>query len=121
VHRVTRVLIAEPSPDVRLLLRHAVKHVGFDPVELTARERTDPSSVDVILLEPALRGGLELARTARRMRPGLPLVICSIYSATPEMAALDPVAYLVKPFRREELEQALLLAAAPAPRHRHAA
>ncbi len=116
MRRVTRVLIAEPSPDVRLLLRRAVKRLGFDAVELTSRERADPSSADVLLLEPAMRGGLELARTARRTRPGFPIVICSIYSVTRELAELEPVAYLVKPFRREELEQALSCAATPAPR-----
>jgi CheY-like chemotaxis protein len=112
------VLIAEPSPDVRLLLRHAVEHVGFIPVELTSRARADPSSVDVMLLEPAMRGGPELALIARRLQPGLPIIICSIYSATPELAALEPVDYLVKPFRREELEQALRQAA---PAHTQAA
>ncbi|MGI8580075.1 MAG: response regulator [Solirubrobacteraceae bacterium] len=110
---MTRVLIAEPSPDVRLLLRRAVKRLGFEAVELTSRERADPSSADVLLLEPAMRGGVELAHTARRFRSGVPIVICSIYSATPELAALEPVAYLVKPFRREELARALSRAATP--------
>jgi DNA-binding response OmpR family regulator len=116
VHVVTRVLIAEPSPDVRSLLRRAVKQVGFDPVELTAREREDPSGADVLLLEPAMRGGVELARSARQSRPALAIVMCSIYSCTPELAALEPVAYLVKPFRREELERALRVAGASASR-----
>jgi CheY-like chemotaxis protein len=113
---MTRVLIAEPSPDVRALLRRAVKRLGFDPVELTPSERADPSGVDLLLLEPAMRGGLDLARAARRSRPDLPIVMCSIFSSTPEFAELRPAAHLVKPFRREALEHALRRAARPVSR-----
>ncbi len=93
-----------------------MRQAGFDPVELTSREREDPSGADVLLLEPAMCGGVELAQAARRIRPRFPIVMCSIYSCTPELAALEPAAYLVKPFRRDELEQALRAADAPAPR-----
>lgn len=95
-----------------MLLRRAVERVGFDAVEVSARGRAGSLPPDVLLLEPAMRGGVELARTARRTWPGLPIVICSIFSATPELAELEPAAYLVKPFRREELEEALRAAGA---------
>lgn len=105
---MTRVLIAEPSPDVRALLRRAVTRLGFDPFELSAAVRANPRGFDILLLEPAVRGGLELAREARRHDPALPIVVCSIHSPTPEVAVLGPCAHLVKPFHREQLADALL-------------
>lgn len=108
---MARVLVAEPSPDVRLLLRRVVARLGFEPVELDSARRSDPAGFDVLLLEPAMVGGLKLAQRARRRDPALPIVVCSIYSPRDDVTALEPVAHLVKPFRRVELEAALYAAA----------
>jgi CheY-like chemotaxis protein len=108
-----RVLIAEPSPDVRLLLRRVIARMGYEPVVLDPHTRADPQGFDALLLEPAIVGGIELARAARARRPDLPIVICTIGSRTPEVAELGAVAHVTKPFQRPELEKALHLALGP--------
>lgn len=62
---------------------------------------------DVFVFEPSCETQLELARELRRLSPDVRLVACSINDRTPELAALEPVAHLLKPFRRSELAAAL--------------
>lgn len=107
---VPRILIAEPSPDVRLLMRWVVARLGHEPVVLDPSMRREPRGIDALLLEPAMLGGIELAREARRLKPGLPIVICTIGSRDKAASALEPIAHLTKPFARAELERALLVA-----------
>ena len=106
---MARVLIAEPSADVRALLERAVRRLGHEPV-VHERRADDGAEADVLLLEPAFNGGMELARTLRRDRPQLAIVICSIFPPSEEMQDLAPAAHVLKPFQRDTLEDALLLA-----------
>ena len=106
--RAVRVLIGEPFPEVARLLEHAVGHLGHEAVaQRGAWDGTQLPDVDVLVLEPELENGLELARALRREKPGLP-VICTV-NGTPRHGVdeLDPVATLVKPFALAELEAAL--------------
>jgi DNA-binding response OmpR family regulator len=102
------VLIGEPFPEVAQLLERAVGRLGHEAV---AHEPgwadTALPDVDVLVLEPELHDGLELARALRREKPELP-VICTL-SGDPgrDVAELDPVATLVKPFALADLETAL--------------
>lgn len=108
---MARVLIAEPSADVRALLERAVLRLGHVPVMHERRAADgDGADADVLLLEPAFNGGMELARTLRRDRPELAIVICSIFPPSEELQDLAPAAYVLKPFQRDTLEDALQLA-----------
>jgi len=102
-----RILIAEPYPEIRELLTHVVTNLGFEPVLVDAPGQEQLPETDVLLLEPALPGGVELAQSLRKARPDLPIVCVSIYPATAEIAALAPVAYLLKPFALTALQTAL--------------
>jgi CheY-like chemotaxis protein len=102
-----RVLIAEPYPEIRELLTHVVTNLGFEPMHVDAPGHEQLLETDVMLLEPALPGGVELAQTLRKARPDLPIVCVSIYPATAEIVALAPVAYLLKPFALTALQTAL--------------
>jgi CheY-like chemotaxis protein len=102
-----RILIAEPYPEIRELLTHVVTSLGFEPVLVDALGHEQPTETDVMLLEPALAGGVELAQNLRKTRPDLPIVCVSIYPATAEVVALAPVAYLLKPFSLSVLQTAL--------------
>ncbi len=62
---------------------------------------------DVLVLEPGADGALELARRLRRRRPDAPIVCVSIFSPTAEQRALEPIAYLRKPFAIGAFECAL--------------
>lgn len=107
---MARVLIAEPSADVRALLERAVRRLGHEPVVHQRRADGDTEAADVLLLEPAFNGGVELARSLRREQPRLPIVICSIFPPSEELQELAPAAHVLKPFQRETLEDALQLA-----------
>jgi CheY-like chemotaxis protein len=113
---VARVLIAEPSADVRALLARAVRRVGHEVLELDPRAPEPAPDADVLLLEPACANGLAAARALRARSPGLPIVICSIFPPRPDLLHLGAIAHVVKPFDRQVLEQALQDAAASASR-----
>lgn len=107
---MARVLIAEPSADVRALLERAVRRLGHEPVVHLRHADERDADADVLLLEPAFNGGVELARTLREDRPRLAIVICSIFPPTEELQDLAPAAYVLKPFQRDTLEDALMVA-----------
>jgi CheY-like chemotaxis protein len=111
IREMARVLIAEPSADVRALLERAIVRLGHEPVVHDA-SRPDQGAVDVLLLEPAYNGGVELAWEMRGAQPGLAIVICSIFPPSRELSELAPVAHLLKPFQRDALEDALTAAVA---------
>jgi hypothetical protein len=67
--------------------------------------------VDALLLEPADADALATAETLRASREGLPIVCASIYPESEQFDALQPLAYLLKPFALADLERALCAAA----------
>ena len=98
------VLIAEPNEDIQELLEILVgrryRTLATDTFEL--------DEVDMAVVDPTGHGGLELTR--RLHQEGIPLVLISIYPPSADLLALDPIAYLEKPFTPRDLELALLLA-----------
>lgn len=107
---MAKVLIAEPSADVRALLERSIRRLGHDPIEHDRNRGDGDGEVDVLLLEPAFNGGLDLARTMRATQPDLAIVICSIFPPSAELQELAPIAHVLKPFQREALEEALAAA-----------
>lgn len=101
------VLIAEPSGDVRALLERSVRRLGHDAIVHDRLVCNDDVEIDVLLLEPAFNGGIQLAQTLRTSHPQLAIVICSIFPPSPELQELAPVAHVLKPFQRDALEEAL--------------
>lgn len=112
---MARVLIAEPSADVRALLERSVRRLGHEAViHDRLHVPDDDDEIDVLLLEPAFNGGIELALTMRSDHPHLAIVICSIFPPSPDLHELAPVAHVLKPFQRDALEEALQAAVAAA-------
>ena len=101
---MARILIAEPSAEIRELLQHLVTRLGHVP--LIAGESADGDAFDAVVAEPAM-GGLGWARRARERDPDVPIVFVSIEPASSEARALNPAAYLMKPFGRCDFERAL--------------
>jgi DNA-binding response OmpR family regulator len=102
---MARILIHEPHPDVRVLLEAIVRRAGHFPVghgELTSDE-----TPELMILEPASADGLAAAAKLRRRLEDLPIICTSIEPPNFASKALEPVAYLVKPFRLGELEAAI--------------
>jgi DNA-binding response OmpR family regulator len=101
---MARVLICEPHDDIRALLGLVIRRLGHEPVVYRGEE-LELISVDVAVIEPGEPVGLELARHLRRR--AVPVLFTSIYPADDETLALEPAAYLVKPFPLYALERAL--------------
>jgi CheY-like chemotaxis protein len=100
---VARVLICEPHPEVRELLRRVVVRLGHQPVLDDAALQP----VDAILLEPAHPPSVERARAFRAADDHTPIVCASIELPDAGSRRLAPIAYLVKPFALPDLEHAL--------------
>jgi DNA-binding response OmpR family regulator len=102
---MARILIHEPHPDVRVLLAAVVRRAGHDPVG--HGELTNGDAPELMILEPASADGLAAAARLRRRLEDLPIICASIEPPSVATKALEPVAYLVKPFRLGELEAAI--------------
>lgn len=103
-----RVLILEPYREVRALLSWLVTHRGAEPVGRDALETGgDP---DLVILEPAASPALALVQRLRQRNPALPIVSVSIKPMSREMAELEPLAHVIKPFELDELERTLAAA-----------
>jgi CheY-like chemotaxis protein len=107
---MARILISEPHPDLRILLEAIVRRAGHEPVghgELASDE-----APAVMILEPASAADLAAAAGLRRRLENLPIICTSILPPTEQTRELGPVAYLIKPFRLQELETAIASALA---------
>ena len=106
------ILIVDPDAATRSLLEVLCRRLGHAPVG--AVDWIDGAEPDLLLLEPASRPGMRLARGFRRRFPHLPILCVSIDGPSGETLSLDPVAHVMKPFRRSQLERALEQALVPA-------
>lgn len=102
---MARILIHEPHPDVRVLLEAVVRRAGHEPVG--HGELTIDDTLELMILEPASADGLAAAAKLRRRLEGLAIICASIEPPNAVTKALEPVAYLMKPFRLGELEAAI--------------
>ncbi len=105
---MARIRIAESHPDIGPLFACVVARLGHEPV-------LDESwPVDAIIVDVDSPAGRELARES--YRSGTAFVCVSIRDPQPELNALAPAAYLVKPFALRELGDALRrIVGSPAP------
>jgi hypothetical protein len=100
------VLICEPHPEVRELLRRIVVRLGHEPV----LEDAELAPVDAILLEPSHAPSVERAQAFRAVNGDTPIVCASIELPDVGSRRLAPIAYLVKPFALPDLQHAIVRA-----------
>ena len=106
------ILIVDPDSATRSLLELLCQRLGHRPIG--PREWVDGEEPDLLLLEPASKPGVRLARGFRRRFPDLPILCVSIDGPSGDVSSLNPVAHLMKQFRRSQLERALGQALIPA-------
>jgi len=108
---VATVLIVDPDPATRSLLELLCRRLGH--LVIGPRDWVNGEEPDLVLLEPASRPGVRLARGVRHRFPQLPILCVSIDGPSDESRELEPVAHVMKPFRRNQLELALEQALIP--------
>ena len=105
------ILIVDPDSATKSLLELLCERLGHRPIG--PREWIEGEEPDLLLLEPASRPGVRLARGFRRRFPHLPILCVSIDGPSGDIMSLNPVAHVMKPFRRSQLERALEQALIP--------
>jgi len=117
--RQSRILVVDDEPfvcdSIQMLLTfdgHAVKTANN---AAKALEIFDPSKFDLLITDYAMPGmqGTELAKAIRQIAPGLPVILVTAYaemldSWQADLSEIDCV--VSKPFRLEDLRQAVLRA-----------
>jgi len=117
-----RILLVEDDPIVGALVCAALTDWGHEITRATTADQamtliTSGEAFDLVLTDvvmPGAASGLDLARTVRQLRPGLPVVLATGYSEG--IVAGEGFRVLAKPFRMETLINAIedALAASPA-------
>jgi CheY-like chemotaxis protein len=118
------ILIVEDDPLIAMTAADMIKDIGHDALEAPSGERAlailnSGEPIDLVMTDHAMPGmsGLDLAREARRLRPGIPILIATGYPDLPEARALD-LRCVFKPYVQEQLDAEIseLLAGASEPR-----
>lgn len=115
------VLVVEDEPEVRLLVIAFLRSLGYTVLAaanaIEGQELLDANPQIELLFSDVILGagctGAELARDARRLRPGLSILLTSGYEQPAAEAQVQPgseFALLRKPYTREELGAAVRLA-----------
>jgi PAS domain S-box-containing protein len=109
------VLVVEDEPDVRAIAEAFLRSLGYathavaDAAQALALLRED-AAVDLLFSDVMLGEGLDgyaLAHAARRLRPQLPVLLASGYNETAARSGELPFELLRKPYRREQLAEAV--------------
>jgi PAS domain S-box-containing protein len=119
------VLVVEDEPDVRAIAEAFLRSLGFatravgDAAQALALLR-EGAVVDLLFSDVMLGEGMDgyaLAHAARALRPQLPVLLASGYNETAARSGELPFELLRKPYRREQLAEAVQrqLHAPPAP------
>jgi hypothetical protein len=103
---MARIVIWEPRAELRDLFEATVAQMGHEPT-LSGELRDWSPAADAFLVDVDEEGAAEAVARAMADAPGLPLIACSIYPRGERPMGLEPVAHLVKPFSRPELERAI--------------
>ncbi len=110
-----RILLVEDDDSVAQLVEEMLKELGYEVVRaadaLAALEvlRKD-GAFDLVfsdMVMPGDIGGLDLARDIGRLRPSLPVILTTGYSAAAAAAANEGRRVLIKPYRIEALASEL--------------
>ncbi len=112
-----RVLLVDDDPDITLALSDYLRKEGYD-VEVVetgnaALHKGVTQPFDVVLLDVGLpdRDGIEVLVELSQRKPQLPVVLLTAFTSLRETTHPDQLnkafAYFTKPYRREEIKEAL--------------
>jgi CheY-like chemotaxis protein len=113
-----RILFVDDEPGIRELAQGALENLGYhvtlaaNGVEALARLKTDLTAFDAVITDftmPNMTGHV-LAKEIKRLRPDLPVILCTGYSTTQpadQDSGLHIDGFLSKPFTIRELSASL--------------
>lgn len=116
----TRVLIVEDESIVALEIKRALLKLNFDVTNMVSTyddvfDCITDNEPDIILMDINLEGspkdGIEIVHEIQKIR-NIPIVYLTAYSddkTIDRAVATNPIGYLIKPFKREELKSTILL------------
>ncbi|MEO7207523.1 MAG: ATP-binding protein [Steroidobacteraceae bacterium] len=111
-----QVLVVEDDDEVAALTVEMINQLGYGTTRVASAEAAlgalaDRRSVDIVfsdVMMPGRMNGVELAQEIRRRRPNLPVLLTSGYAeAARRKAGSQPVKIIPKPYRIDELRDAL--------------
>ena len=110
-----RILVVEDEADVARVTIEVLRDIGYPAVEARdghaalALIEQDPT-IDLVLSDVVMPGGmsgLELGRTLRKERPGLPVVLATGYTQWGSRVVDENFTLIAKPYHRETLVAAI--------------
>ena len=115
------ILIVEDESIVAMEIRNYIKRLGFYGVDYCsnandALEIASKKPIGIIIMDICLKGDIDGIDTAEQLRNSYPNIEIIFLTAhlddynVDRAIEIDPVAYLSKPFHREELKVALKIA-----------
>jgi CheY-like chemotaxis protein len=111
-----QVLVVEDDDEVAALTVEMINQLGYGTTRVASAEAAlgalaDRRSVDIVfsdVMMPGRMNGVELAQEIRRRRPNLPVLLTSGYAeAARRKAGAQPIKIIPKPYRIDELRDAL--------------
>ncbi len=113
-----RILFVDDEPDIITMVNQMLSQLGYqitlcdrgsDALEMF---REDPGRFDILITDQIMPGmtGLELTREARRIRPDLPVIMCTGYSKTvseDDIANAGVGEILMKPIALRQLAESI--------------
>jgi signal transduction histidine kinase/ActR/RegA family two-component response regulator len=119
-----QVLVVEDDDEVAALTVEMIHQLGYDTTRVASAEAAlgaiaDRRAVDIVfsdVMMPGRMNGVELAQEIRRRRPNLPVLLTSGYAeAARRNAGAQPIKIIPKPYRIDELRDALAAVRQDAP------
>ncbi len=116
---VGQLLLVEDDDEVATLAVEMINQLGYDTMRVASAEAAlgalaGERAVDIVfsdVMMPGRMNGVELAREIRRRRPNLPVLLSSGFAeAASRSAAVHHIKILSKPYRMDELRDALATA-----------
>jgi two-component system, NtrC family, sensor kinase len=110
-----RILVVEDEAEVAWVTIEVLRDIGYQAVEAKdghaalALIEQDPTIALVLsdVVMPGGMSGLELARTLRKQRPGLPVVLATGYTQWGSRVMDEEFTFIAKPYHREGLAAAI--------------
>ncbi len=114
-----RVLLVEDEAILRYLAAEALRDKGLEVIEASTGDEAavllvDPDRIDMIFTDvrmPGLMDGIDMARRARELHPGIPIIVTSGYAdnLVERLIALSPrPIFFPKPYRLREVFNAMV-------------